>query len=184
MRAPTHPARRLGFYGNFVMRTHGQSRHIRTEPTALRLTAALAGALIAALLAPATANAAAWHRLYTTGDQSVEIEMAGMHRHGDVVLTWVRFSFVKVQHDPSARSYRSMLQQWAYQCAAGRHALVQFQEFSEAAGTGRLVAAGSRDRYKWSYPAPNTLGAAALQVACARDLDTSAILSRSHAKQI
>jgi hypothetical protein len=184
MRALTHPARRLGFYGNFVMKGYGQSRHIRTEPTALRLTAALAGALIAALLAPATVNAAAWHRLFTTADRSVDIELAGMHRHGDVVLTWVRFSFVAVQHDPSARAYRSMLQQWAYQCAAERHALMQFQEFSDAAGTGMLVAADSRERYEWSHPAPDTLGAAALKFACAHDLDTSAILSRSRAKAI
>ena len=155
-----------------------------TAARARRLTAPLAGALLAALLAPATVNAAAWQRLYATADQSVDIEMAGMHRQGDVVLTWVRFSFVKVQHDPSARSYRSTLQQWAYQCAAGRHALVQFQEFSDATGTGMLVAADSRDRYEWSAPAPNTLGAAALKAACARDLETSAILSRSQAKQL
>ena len=166
------------------MTTHRQSRHMRTEATARRLIAPLAGVLIAALLAPAIVNAAAWHRLSTTADQSVDIELAGMHRHGDVVLTWVRFSFVKVQNDPSARPYRSMLQQWAYQCAEGRHALVQFQEFSDGAGTGMLVAADSRDRYEWSYPAPDTLGAAALKVACTHDLDTSAILSRSQAKQI
>ena len=166
------------------MRTHRRSRHMRSEATARRFIAPLAGALIAALLVPATVNAAAWHRLYTTADQSVDIEMAGMHRHGDVVLTWVRFSFVKVQHDPSARPYRSMLQQWAYQCAAGRHALVRFEEFSDGAGTGLQVAADSRDRYVWSYPAPDTLGAAALKFACAHDLDTSALLSTSQAKQL
>jgi hypothetical protein len=66
-----------------------------------------------------------------------------------------------------------MLQQWAYQCAAGRHALVRLQ-----------VAADSRDRYEWSYPAPDTLGAAALKFACAHDLDTSAVLSRSQAQQL
>ena len=166
------------------MRAHRQSRHTRTEATSRRLTSSFTGALIAALLVPATVDAAAWHRLYTTADQSVDIELAGIRRQDDVVLTWVRFSFVKVQHDPSARPYHSMLQQWAYQCTAGRHALMQFQEFSDTAGTGTLVAADSRDRYEWSHPAPDTLGAAALKVACAHDLDTSAILSRSHAKQI
>jgi hypothetical protein len=157
---------------------------MRSEATVRPLSAPLAGALIAALLAPATVNAAAWHRLSTTADRSVDIELTGMHRHGDVVLTWVRFSFVAVQHDPSARAYRSMLQQWAYQCAAERHALMQFQEFSDAAGTGMLVAADSRERYEWSHPAPDTLGAAALKFACAHDLDTSGILSRSRAKAI
>jgi hypothetical protein len=157
---------------------------MRTEWTARRLTAAFASALIAALWAPETVYAAAWHRLYTTADQSVDIDLAGMHRHDDLVLTWVRFSFVKDQHDPSARSYRSILQRWAYQCAAGRHALVQFEEFSDGGATGKLVAADSRYRYEWSYPAPDTLGAAAMKVACGDDLDTSAILSRSLAKQI
>ena len=157
---------------------------MRTEGTARRLTAAFAGALIAALWAPATVYAAAWHRLYTTADRSVDIDLAGMHRHDDVVLTWVRFSFVKDQHDPSARTYRSLLQQWAYQCTAGRHALVQFAEFSDGLGAGTLVAADSRDRYEWSSPEPDSLGAAAMKVACGHDLDTSAILSRSLAKQI
>ena len=157
---------------------------MRTEATAQRRSTPLAGALIAAALAPATVNAAAWHRLSTMADRYVDIELAGMHRHGDVVLTWVRFSFVEVQQDPSARSYRSMLQQWAYQCTAGRHALVRFEEFSGSAGTGMLVAADSRDRFEWTYPEPDTLGAAALKFACARDLDTSAILSRSRAKPI
>jgi len=88
------------------MRSTGNRRHIRTEGTARRLMAAFAGALIAALWAPATVYAAAWHRLYTTADRAVDIDLAGMHRHDDVVQTWVRFSFVKDQHDPSARSYR------------------------------------------------------------------------------
>jgi hypothetical protein len=61
---------------------------------------------------------------------------------------------------------------------------VQFEEFSGGAGTGKLVAADSRDRYDRSYPAPDTLGAAAMKVACGHDLDTSAVLSRSLAKQI
>jgi hypothetical protein len=69
---------------------------MRSEATVRPLSAPLAGALIAALLAPATVNAAAWHRLSTTADRSVDIELTGMHRHGDVVLTWVRFSFVAV----------------------------------------------------------------------------------------
>ena len=155
-----------------------------TQATAWWLTSPLPATLIAALLVPATVNATAWHRLYTTPDQSVDVELAGTRRQDDVVLTWVRFSFVKEQHDPSARSYHSMLQQWAYQCAAGRHALVQFEEFSDGTATGMLVAADSRDRYEWSYPAPDTLGAAALKIACGRDLDASAILSRSQAKQL
>jgi hypothetical protein len=157
---------------------------MRIEGTARRLTAAFAGVFIAALGAPATVYAAAWHRLYATVDRSVDIELAGTHRHDDVVQTWVRFSFVKNQHDPSARSYRSILERWAYQCAAGRQVLVQFEEFSGGAGTGKLVAADSRDRYEWSYPAPDTLAAAAMKVACAHDLDTSAILKRKAAKQL
>jgi hypothetical protein len=44
---------------------------------------------------------------------------------------------------------------------------VQFQKFSDGAGTGKLVAADSRDRYEWSYPTPDTLGPAAMKVACA-----------------
>jgi hypothetical protein len=155
-----------------------------TERTARRLTAPLAAALFAAFLAPATVYAAAWQRLYTTADRSVDIQLAGIHRRDDVVLSWVRFSFVKDQLDPSARTYRSMLQQWAYQCAAGRHALVQFAEFSEGAGAGKLVAADSRDRYEWSSPEPDTLGAAAMKVTCAHDLETSATLKRSAAKQL
>jgi hypothetical protein len=61
---------------------------------------------------------------------------------------------------------------------------VQFEEFSDGGGTGKLVAADSRDRYEWSNPAPDTLAAAAMKVACGHDLDTSVILSRSLAKQI
>src|SRR6516165_6990533 len=60
------PAGRLVFHGDIVMRSTGNRRHMRTEGTARRLTAAFAGALIAALWAPATVYAAAWHRLYTT----------------------------------------------------------------------------------------------------------------------
>lgn len=111
---------------------------MRTEKPSSRFSASLAGALIAFLLAPTTGHAETWQRLYTTADRSVDIQLAGMHRHDDVVLTWVRFSFVKDQHDPNARPYRS-----------------------------------------WSYPQPHTLGAAAMKVACARDLDMRAILSRS-----
>ena len=149
-----------------------------------RLTASLACVLIPAMLAPATVYAAAWQRLYTTADRSVDIQLGGIHRRDEVVLTWVRFSFVKEQHDPSTRSYRSMLQQWAYQCAAGRHALMQFEEFSDGAGTGKLVAADSRDRYEWSYQEPDTLGAAVMKVACGHDRQTSAILARSLGKQL
>ena len=132
----------------------------------------------------APTRSSAWRRLYTTADRSVDIQLAGIHRRDDVVLSWVRFSFVKDQQDPSARSYRSMLQQWAYQCTAGRHALVQFAEFSDGAGAGTVVAADSRDRYEWSSPEPDSLGAAAMKVACAHDVDTSAIVTRSAAKQL
>ena len=41
----------------------------------------------------------------------------------------------------------------------------------------------SRNHHEWSYTAPDTLGAGALKVACTHDLYTSAILSRSQAKQ-
>jgi hypothetical protein len=155
-----------------------------SEATAWRLTASLAGALMAAFLAPAPVYAAAWQRLYSTADQSVDIQLAGIHRHDDVVVSWVRFSFVKDQHDTSARAYRSMLQQWAYQCTARRHALVRFAEFSDGAGAGTLVAADSRDHYEWSSPEPDSLGAVAMKVACAHDLDTSDILKRKAAKQL
>jgi inosine-uridine nucleoside N-ribohydrolase len=84
----------------------GNRRHMRTAGTAWRVTAPLAVAVIAALWAPMTVYAAAWHRLYTTADRSVDIELSATHRQGDVVLAWVRFSFVKDQRDPSARSYR------------------------------------------------------------------------------
>jgi len=155
-----------------------------TEATAWRLTASLVGALMAALLAPAPVYAAAWQRLYTATDRYVDIQLAGIHRRDDVVLSWVRFSFVKDQHDPSARAYRSMLQQWAYQCTARRHALVRFAEFSDGAGAGTLVAADSRDHYEWSSPEPDSLGAVAMKVACAHDVDTSAVLKRREAKQL
>ena len=134
--------------------------------------------------APAATHFSAWQRLYTTADRSVDIQLAGIHRRNEVVLSWVRFSFVEDQHDPSARSYRSMLQQWAYQCAAGRHALMQFKEFSDGAGAGTLVAADSRDRYEWSSPEPDSLGAAAMKVSCAHDRETKAIVTRSAAKQL
>jgi hypothetical protein len=154
------------------------------EAAAWRLTASLAGALMAAFLAPAPVYASAWQRLYSTADRSVDIQLAGIHRQDEVVLSWVRFSFVKDQHDPSARAYRSMLQQWAYQCTARRHALVRFAEFSDGAGAGTLVAADSRDHYEWSSPEPDSLGAVAMKVACAHDLDTSDILKRKAAKQL
>ena len=162
----------------------GTRGHMLAKGTARRLSAWLAVALIAASLTPMTVYAAAWRRLYSTADRSVDIQLAGIHRHDDVVLSWVRFSFVKDQHDPSARTYRSLLQQWAYQCTAGRHALVQFAEFSDGLGAGTLVATDSRDRYEWSSPEPDSLGAAAMKVACAHDLDTSAILKRRAAKQL
>jgi hypothetical protein len=155
-----------------------RAAHIEDSPSAS------APASSAAPGGSAPSRTSAWRRLYTTADRSVDIQLAGIHRREDLVLSWVRFSFVKDQHDLCARSYRSMLQQWAYQCAAGRHALVQFAEFTDGAGAGTLVAADSRDRYEWSSPEPDSLGAAAMKVACAHDLDTSAIVTRSAAKQL
>jgi len=131
------------------------------------LTVLVAGVLCGAL-SPLITQAAEWKRLYTATDRSVEMDLAGIRRSGDVVLAWVRFSYDKEQSDPVKGPYRSMLQLWAYQCGLGRHALMQFAEYSGAGGEGKVVASDARARYDWSYPEPETIGEAAMKVACSR----------------
>jgi hypothetical protein len=96
------------------------------------------------------------------------MDLAGVRRQGDVVLAWVKFSYDKEQSDPAKGPYRSMLQLWAYQCGLGRHALMQFAEYSGAAGDGKVIASDARDSYIWSYPEPDTIGEAAMKTACSR----------------
>ena len=127
----------------------------------------LAGVLCGVLCLPVT-HAAEWKRLYSTADRSVELDLSGMRRLGDVVLAWVKFSYDKEQSDAAKGSYRSMLQLWAYQCGLGRHALMQFAEYSGAGGDGKVVASDARDRYDWTYPEPDTIGEAAMKLACSR----------------
>lgn len=131
------------------------------------LTVLVAGVLCGALCLPVT-HAAQWKRLYSAADRSVEMDLAGVRRQGDVVLAWVKFSYDKEQSDAARGSYRSMLQLWAYQCGLGRHALMQFAEYSGASGEGKVVASDARDRYDWSYPEPDTIGEAAMKLACSR----------------
>jgi hypothetical protein len=126
----------------------------------------LAGLLCAAL--QPISDAAQWKRLYSATDRSVEMDLAGIRRSGDVVLAWVKFSYDKEQSDPAKGPYRSMLQLWAYQCGLGRHALLQFAEYSGASGAGKVVASDARDHYQWSYPEPDTIGEAAMKLACSR----------------
>ena len=59
-----------------------------------------------------------------------------------------------------------MLQLWAYQCGLGKHALMQFAEYSGKGGDGKVVASDARDHYDWSYPEPDTIGEAAMKIAC------------------
>jgi len=125
------------------------------------------GALCVALQPPLSA-AAEWKRLYSATDRSVEIDLAGVRRNGDVVLAWVKFSYDREQSDPAKGPYRSMLQLWAYQCGLGRQALMQFAEYAGASGEGKVVASDARDRYQWSYPEPDTIGEAAMKLACSR----------------
>jgi hypothetical protein len=132
------------------------------------LTVLVAGVLSGALLPPVVTEAAEWKRLYTARDRSVEMDLAGIRRQGDVVLAWVKFSYDKEQSDPAKGPYRSMLQLWAYQCGLGRHALMQFAEYSGAGGEGKVVSSDARVRYDWSYPEPDTIGEAALKIACSR----------------
>ena len=129
-------------------------------------TAVAAGLLGGALLLPVVTQAAEWKRLYTAAGRSVEIDLSGIRRQGDLVLAWVKFSYDKEQSDPAKGPYRSMLQLWAYQCGLGRHALMQFAEYSGASGEGKIVASDARDHYEWSYPEPDTIGDAALKLAC------------------
>jgi len=216
-------------------------------------TLAVAGVLLGTLLPAAAVHAAQWKRLYTAADRSVEMDLAGIRRRGDVVMAWVKFSYQKDQPDrvkdiakgkqkvtdptastsaygsatgikpnapagasmtatarieaidPGANtvtfrgrdgqthnvavrspdmqkfirtlkpgdhvnvtytSYRSMLQLWAYQCTLGRHALMQFTEYSGVGGDGAVIASDSHVGYDWSYPEPDTIGDAALKIAC------------------
>jgi hypothetical protein len=128
-------------------------------------TVLVAGVLCGAL-PPVIAQAAQWKRLYTAADRSVEMDLAGVRRQGDVVFAWVKFSYDKEQSDPAKGPYRSMLQLWAYQCGLGKHALMQFAEYSGKGGDGKVVASDARDRYDWSYPEPDTIGEAAMKIAC------------------
>ncbi|HEY1873762.1 MAG TPA: surface-adhesin E family protein [Steroidobacteraceae bacterium] len=130
-------------------------------------TVLVAGLLSGALPAMVT-QAAEWKRLYTAADRSVEMDLAGIRRQGDVVLAWVKFSYDKEQSDSTKGPYRSMLQLWAYQCGLGKHALMQFAEYSGVGGDGKVVASDARDRYMWSYPEPDTIGEAAMKIACNR----------------
>jgi hypothetical protein len=133
----------------------------------MRWTVGLAGLLCLALQ-PVLCGAAEWKRLYHAPDRSVEMDLAGIRRNGGVVLAWVKFSYDKEQTDPVKGPYRSMLQLWAYECGLGRHALLQFAEYAGVGGDGRVVASDARDRYQWSYPEPDTIGEAAMRLACSR----------------
>jgi len=44
---------------------------------------------------------------------------------------------------------------------------MQFAEYSGKGGDGKVVSSDTRDRYVWSYPEPDTIGEAAMKVACA-----------------
>jgi hypothetical protein len=133
----------------------------------MRWIPGLLAGLLCATLQPRS-DAAEWKRLYSATDRSVDIDLAGIRRNGDVVLAWVKFSYDEDQSDPAQGSYRSMLQLWAYQCGLGRHALLQFAEYSGAGGAGKVVASDARDQYQWSYPEPETIGEAAMKLACSR----------------
>jgi hypothetical protein len=134
----------------------------------MRWHVALLGAVLGLALYSPPTTAAEWKRLYKAPDRSIDIDVAGIRRQGDVVLAWVRFSYLTEQFDAAKGRYRSMLQLWAYQCGLGRHALMQFAEYSGTAGEGQVVASDARDRYDWSYPEPDTIGDAALKLACSR----------------
>ena len=134
----------------------------------MRWMAGVAAGVLCLALQSLPCKAAEWKRLYSAADRSVDIDLADIHRSGEVVLAWVKFSYVKEQSDPARRPYRSMLQLWAYQCGLGRHALMQFAEYTRASGEGNVVASDARDRYQWSYPEPDTIGEAAMKLACSR----------------
>jgi len=134
----------------------------------MRWLIVLVAGLLCSGLGLSVTHAAEWKRLYSTAHRSVEMDLAGVRRQGDVVLAWVKFSYDKEQSDTAKGPYRSMLQLWAYQCGLGRHALMQFAEYSGAGGEGKVVASDARDRYDWSYPEPDTIGEAAMKLACSR----------------
>jgi hypothetical protein len=134
----------------------------------MRWLVVLLGAVLSLALYSSLAQASNWTRLYTVPDRSVDLDLGGIRRDGEVVLAWVRFSYRTEQADSASGHYRSMLQLWAYQCGLGRHALMQYAEYSGTDGAGRVVASDARSRYAWSYPAPDTIGEAALKLACSR----------------
>jgi hypothetical protein len=129
-------------------------------------TVPMTGVLLGTLLPVAAVHAAQWKRLYTAPDRSVEMDLSGIRRRGDIVMAWVKFSYQKDQTDKVKGPYRSMLQLWAYQCGLGRHSLMQFTEYTGAGGDGKVVASDAHEQYDWSYPEPDTIGDAALKVAC------------------
>src|SRR5215469_4028751 len=132
----------------------------------MRWFAVFGMSVLCSAISPAVTQAAEWKRLYTATDRSVDMDLAGIRRQGDVVLAWVKFSYDKEQSDAAKGPYRSMLQLWAYQCGLGKHALMQFAEYSGKGGDGKVVASDARDRYDWSYPEPDTIGEAAMKIAC------------------
>lgn len=134
----------------------------------MRWMAGLVVGVLCVALQPPLSEAAEWKRLYGATGRSVEIDLADIRRSGDVVLAWVKFSYDREQSGPAKMPYRSMLQLWAYQCGLGRHALMQFAEYAGASGEGKVVASDARDRYQWSYPEPDTIGEAAMKLACSR----------------
>ncbi|HEY6825148.1 MAG TPA: surface-adhesin E family protein [Steroidobacteraceae bacterium] len=134
----------------------------------MRWLVGLVAGVLCIALRPSLSEAAEWKRLYSAADRSVEIDLADIRRNGDVVLAWVKFSYDREQADAGKGRYRSMLQLWAYQCGLGRHALMQFAEYAGASGEGKVVASDARDRYQWSYPEPETIGEAAMKLACRR----------------
>jgi hypothetical protein len=134
----------------------------------MRWSVVLGSAVLGLALYSPLTQASNWKRLYTVPERSVEMDLGGIRREGEVVLAWVRFSYRTEQSDPAQGRYRSMLQLWAYQCGLGRHALMQYAEYSGTDGAGQLVASDARSRYAWSYPEPDTIGEAALKLACSR----------------
>ena len=134
----------------------------------MRWIAVLVAGVLSSALPAVDTHGAEWKRLYTATDRSVEMDLAGIRRQGEVVLAWVKFSYNKEQSDPAKGPYRSMLQLWAYQCGLGRHALMQFAEYSGTGGDGKVIASDARDQYVWSYPEPDTIGEAAMKTACNR----------------
>jgi hypothetical protein len=145
-------------------RTH---RQIREGVLTMRVfIAALAGALVVVLLPAGSASAADWRVLDTTAERTALIDVGGIRRNDGVVLAWVKFSFLNDQPDPINGLYRSMLQLFAFQCGAGRHALMQFTKYRWTNGEGDVVATWSTGTYDWTYPTPDSIGEMAMKVAC------------------